>query len=109
MEGIICWPTERNNLSARPGYADFGGHFIPRVSLFVVESSFLITVGLATGTALAIWLAAQIARQLYQSFPFPLGTVALIFLGSYLIAVACIALPSRRASRIPPAEALRYE
>ncbi|HVU70738.1 MAG TPA: FtsX-like permease family protein, partial [Ktedonobacteraceae bacterium] len=79
------------------------------LGLFIVESSFIITVGLATGTALAIWLAAQVARQLYQSFPFPLGTVALIFLGSYLVVVACIALPSRRASHIPPAEALRYE
>ncbi len=79
------------------------------LSLFVIESSFLITAGLATGTGLAVWLAAHIARQLYQNFPFPLETVALIFLGSYLITVVCIALPARRASRIPPAEALRYE
>jgi putative ABC transport system permease protein len=79
------------------------------LGLFVVESTFVITVGLATGASLAIWLAAQIARQLYQNFPFPLETVALIFLGSYLVAIVCIALPARRASCIPPAEALRYE
>ncbi|MDQ2717383.1 MAG: FtsX-like permease family protein, partial [Chloroflexota bacterium] len=79
------------------------------LGVFVVESSFVITVGLATGTGLAVWLAAHIARQMYQNFPFPLETVALIFLGSYLITVVCIALPARRASRIPPAEALRYE
>ncbi|HEX4206740.1 MAG TPA: FtsX-like permease family protein [Ktedonobacteraceae bacterium] len=79
------------------------------LGLFIVESTFVITVGLATGASLAIWLAAQIARQLYQNFPFPLETVALIFLGSYLVAIVCIALPARRASRIPPAEALRYE
>ena len=79
------------------------------LGLFIVESSFIITVGLATGTSLGVWLAARIASQLYQNFPFPLETVALIFLGSYLISVICIALPARRASRIPPAEALRYE
>ncbi|GHO81218.1 hypothetical protein KSD_89890 [Ktedonobacter sp. SOSP1-85] len=79
------------------------------LSLFVVESSFIITVSLATGTGLALWLTAHIARQLYQDFPFPVEAVALIFLGSYLITVVCSALPARRASRIPPAEALRYE
>ncbi len=35
MEGVICWPTERNNFLARSGYAVFGGHFIPRVTLCV--------------------------------------------------------------------------
>lgn len=76
---------------------------------FFCESSFIITIGLATGTSLAVWLAAQIARQLYQNFLFPLETIALIFLGSYLVTLASSALPARQASRIPPAEALRYE
>lgn len=33
MEGVIYRPTERTNFSARPGYAVFGGHLIPRVTL----------------------------------------------------------------------------
>lgn len=32
MEGVIFCPPERNNFLARPGYADFGGQFIPRVT-----------------------------------------------------------------------------
>jgi hypothetical protein len=37
MEGVISWPSERNNFSVRPGYADFGGHFIPRVTVCVTH------------------------------------------------------------------------
>lgn len=32
MEGVIYWPPECINFSARPGYAVFGGQFIPRVT-----------------------------------------------------------------------------
>jgi hypothetical protein len=38
MEGVICWPTERTNFSARPGYADFGGHFMPRVTFCSIRN-----------------------------------------------------------------------
>jgi 2-polyprenyl-6-methoxyphenol hydroxylase-like FAD-dependent oxidoreductase len=32
MEGVIFWPPERNNFSAWPDYAVFGGQVIPRVT-----------------------------------------------------------------------------
>lgn len=76
---------------------------------FLLEASFLITLSLLAGSLLAWWLAYQITQQVSQQFPFPLGPVALLLLGSYLMALWCTILPARRASRVPPAEALRYE
>jgi putative ABC transport system permease protein len=76
---------------------------------FLLEASFVITLSLLAGSLLAWWLAYQITRQVSQQFPFPFGPVVLLLLGSYLVALLCTVLPVRRASRVPPAEALRYE
>jgi ABC-type antimicrobial peptide transport system permease subunit len=76
---------------------------------FLLEFSFLIALGLLIGSGLAWWLAAQVARESSQDFQLPLLPVALLFLGSFLVALVCTVLPARRASRLPPAEALRYE
>ena len=76
---------------------------------FLLESSFVILASLLLGSALAWWLAAWVAGQVYQSFPLPLGPMAMLFLGSYLVAFICTIVPAHRASRLPPAEALRYE
>jgi len=76
---------------------------------FLLESSFVILASLLLGSALAWWLAAWVAGQVYQSFPVPLGPMAMLFLGSYLVAFICTIVPAHRASRLPPAEALRYE
>lgn len=40
MEGVIFWLTERNNFSVRPGYAVFGGHFIPRVTSVLDKATY---------------------------------------------------------------------
>ncbi len=76
---------------------------------FLLEASFVITLSLAIGTVLAGWLAYQAIRQGSQDFPFPLLPIVLILLGTYLMAFVCTTLPARRASRLSPAEALRYE
>jgi ABC-type antimicrobial peptide transport system permease subunit len=76
---------------------------------FLLEASFVITLSLLAGSLLAWWVAYRVTSLAAQAFPFPLGTVVLLLLSSYLIALMCTALPARRASRIPPAEALRYE
>lgn len=76
---------------------------------FLLEASFIITLSLLSGSLLAWWLAYQMTRQVSQQFPFPLGTIGLLLLGSYLVALLCTILPARRASHVPPAEALRYE
>jgi putative ABC transport system permease protein len=76
---------------------------------FLLEASFVITLSLLAGSLLAGWLASQINGPVGQAFSFPYGTVVLLFVGSYLVALLCTLPPARRASRIPPAEALRYE
>jgi putative ABC transport system permease protein len=76
---------------------------------FLLEANFVITLSLLAGSLLGWWLAYQITRQVAQQFPFPFGQVILLLLGSYLVAFLCTVLPAHRASRVPPAEALRYE
>jgi putative ABC transport system permease protein len=75
---------------------------------FFLEASFVITLSLLAGSLLAWWLASQITSVVAQ-VPFPIGTVAPLFVGSYFVALLCTLLPTRQASRIPPAEALRCE
>ncbi|GCE05920.1 ABC transporter permease [Dictyobacter aurantiacus] len=76
---------------------------------FLLETCFVIAIGLLVGAALALFLAYQIARATYQDFPLPLGPVAGIVLAAFLIALICTILPARRAAQVYPAEALRYE
>src|SRR5579885_142663 len=76
---------------------------------FLLEASFVITLSLLVGSLLAWWLASQITSPVAQAFSFPFGTVVPLFVGSYLVVLLCTLLPARRASRIPPAEALRCE
>src|SRR5579884_786414 len=76
---------------------------------FLLEASFLITLGLVIGTILAWWLYIQVAHAASLSVAIPPVPVVVLLIGSYLVAFGCIVLPARYASRIPPAEALRYE
>jgi ABC-type antimicrobial peptide transport system permease subunit len=76
---------------------------------FLLEAGFVITLSLLIGTILALWVANQITSTTYPSFPIPVIPLALIVLGSYLVASLTTVLPSRAASRVRPAEALRYE
>jgi ABC-type antimicrobial peptide transport system permease subunit len=76
---------------------------------FLLEASFLIILGLVIGTGLAWWLSIQIAHAASLDVSIPSVPVALLLIGSYLVALGCIILPAQRASHIPPAEALRYE
>lgn len=76
---------------------------------FLLEAGFVITLSLLIGTALALWVADQITSATYPGFPLPVIPLALILAGSYLIAFLTTVLPARAASRVRPAEALRYE
>ena len=82
---------------------------------FVMESSFIAALGVLSGIALALLLAYQLlssdefARSGIQGFYVPwlqiIGIGAFAFIASLLMTI----IPSRQASSIPIAEALRYE
>jgi putative ABC transport system permease protein len=82
---------------------------------FLIESSLValtaIVVGTALGLAVAYNVIADTRRQpSWSGMPFdvPWLTLALIFVAVYGVAMLTTLAPARRASRVYPAEALRY-
>jgi ABC-type antimicrobial peptide transport system permease subunit len=69
----------------------------------------LAAIGVAAGVALALALSRTVTSLLYETT----GTDPITFAGviGVLAAVAVLAsyLPARRAARIPPVDALRYQ
>jgi ABC-type lipoprotein release transport system permease subunit len=81
---------------------------------FVAESAFIVGLGILTGTLLGLRLASKLTTsgefgEAYDGFVIP-WPIILIILGSTFVAALLMTwVPSRQASRIAPAEALRYE
>jgi putative ABC transport system permease protein len=83
---------------------------------FLLESSFIALTAIFVGTGLGIAVAYNVvdeyARQPSMenlSLGVPWLTLAVIFLLVYAVALLTTLAPARRASRIFPAEALRYQ
>jgi putative ABC transport system permease protein len=83
---------------------------------FLLESSFIALTSIVIGTALGLAVAYNIISDSAQepswqnlSFTVPWGALAIIFALVYLVALATTFVPAMRASRVYPAEALRYE
>jgi putative ABC transport system permease protein len=82
---------------------------------FLIETAFVVGIAVLAGTLLAIILA----RNLFTSgevgvssdvdFIVPWGIVAVVLSVTVVVALLMTWLPARQASRIAPAEALRYE
>jgi putative ABC transport system permease protein len=82
---------------------------------FVLESAFVAALGIANG----VWLALLLANRLlssdefqtagFTSFYVPWLQIAIMALLVFVISVVTTLIPSRQASSIPIAEALRYE
>ena len=82
--------------------------------LFVVEASFIAVTGMLTGAVTGMVLGDKMFGQFYtlatdQVFPLPWASVAGILLLAYAVSLLAVILPAWQASRIYPAEALRYE
>ncbi len=77
---------------------------------FFIEYSFLALLGIGMGVALGALLAYNLSESAsgILSFSVPWGNVALIVVLSYALTILATGVPSYRASRIAPAEALRY-
>jgi putative ABC transport system permease protein len=83
------------------------------LSAFLVETSIISLLGILIGTILGIFTGYIIWRDGFEQLDFeflinwqPIITVAII---AFIFTMICIIPASRKASKIPPAEALRYE
>ena len=85
-------------------------------AVFLIESSFIALTSIVAGTVLGLILAENIVRDTAKqpswenlTLDVPWGTFGVIFLVVYLVALGATFVPAVRASRIRPAEALRYQ
>jgi ABC-type antimicrobial peptide transport system permease subunit len=82
---------------------------------FVLEASFIALVGIGLGTAAGILLGQAIIGQLFsvitagRTLAVPWSQIGIIVLGAYLFSLLTTIVPAIQASRIYPADALRYE
>ena len=81
---------------------------------FMIETGFVVAIGVLSGTVLGLMLA----RNLFQdedfaasagTFVVPWTILVVIVIATITSALLMAWVPSRRAARIAPAEALRYE
>jgi len=80
---------------------------------FLMESSFIAILGLAIGAGLGIWQSYRfiVVDKSFGEVDFHVPVVQLVVIlgGAYLATLLTTYLPARAASRVSPAEALRYE
>jgi putative ABC transport system permease protein len=83
---------------------------------FLLESSFVAFTAIVVGSALGLLLANNIIADTREqpswqdiTLQVPWGNLAIIFAAVFAVALLATLAPARRASRIRPAEALRYQ
>ena len=83
---------------------------------FLTESSFVALLGIAIGVVLGSIISWNIVNDVREfegveglTFSFPWVQIVIIVGVAYVFSLATTLLPARQASRIYPAEALRYE
>jgi putative ABC transport system permease protein len=82
--------------------------------VFLSESSFIALLGLGVGVALGLGFSGTLIDNIREGFPgmeyrVPWGALVLVVVVGYAAALLTTFLPARRASKVYPAEALRYE
>jgi putative ABC transport system permease protein len=82
-------------------------------TVFLVETAYVVILGIIAGTIMGLILARNLlasdTEALDVQFHAPYGLITVILLGTIAIALLMAYVPSRQASTISPADALRYE
>ena len=82
---------------------------------FLLESSFIALTGIVVGASVGILLGDALVGSSYEAiadgrlFPIPWGQIGVTVLIAYVFSLFTTILPALQASRIYPADALRYE
>jgi putative ABC transport system permease protein len=79
-----------------------------------MESSFIAMLGIVTGIALGAGLSGNMIEQMAGdmagvTYTVPWAVIGLVAAIAYVASLLTTFLPARQASKIYPAEALRYE
>jgi predicted permease len=90
----------RMALGAQPGQV---------LRLIVRQAMGMVLIGIAAGTAASLGLTRLIAKLLYGVSPTDPVTFGAVIATLCMVAVAAVWIPARRAARIDPVIALRYE
>ena len=86
-----------------------GAHQRDILRMIVAGAARLTGFGLAIGLVMALLLGRTVTRLLYQTSSGDPLTLAAVILGLGVVALLASYLPARRATRIEPIQALRYQ
>jgi putative ABC transport system permease protein len=81
---------------------------------FLTESSFIALLGIGVGVTLGLGFSGTLIDNIRQNIPgleytVPWGALLLVVIVGYAASLLTTYLPARQASKVYPAEALRYE
>jgi putative ABC transport system permease protein len=82
--------------------------------VFLIESSFIALLGIGVGVALALGFSGTLIENIREGIPgmeyrVPWSALVLVVVAGYAASLLTTYLPARQASKVYPAEALRYE
>src|SRR5918996_551887 len=82
--------------------------------VFLIESSFIALLGIAVGVALGLGFSGTLIDNIREGFPgmeyrVPWSALVVVVIFGYAASLLTTYLPARQASKVYPAEALRYE
>jgi putative ABC transport system permease protein len=82
--------------------------------VFLIESSFIALLGIGVGVALGLAFSGTLIDNIREGFPgleyrVPWSALLLVIVVGYAASLLTTFLPARSASKVYPAEALRYE